>query len=289
MTCLGLEHHGPPNGGTEEHPKPIRGLKKPADHPFQRRAGRPPLHGVETIDMKRLSTEINGALVRSKGFLGDHPVTPAIPRVTALGTEMDTLITDYGAAGANQVGGLGLFRGSSTHRKVLSNQIYTVLFEMSAIAQGLDPIDHPGIADRFRLGNSRRSYQGLINTGAAFVEAMEDPAVKALFTDRGFAATFDTELTASLVAFAAATGRKFDGLRDRKEGTVSLYILDRKAIRLLKELRAIVEKHLRQNNPELLEVWEAASRVYRGRDVEEEETPVGGGSGTGTTPPASGS
>lgn len=230
--------------------------------------------------MKRLSVEIVGALVRSKGFLGDNPITPDIPRATALSTEVSTLITDYGAAGANQVGGFGLFRGSSTLRKVLSNQIYEVLVDMSSIAQGLNPIEHPGIADRFRLGNCRRNYQGLIDKGAAFVNAVEEPDVKMLFTDRGFAADFDTELTASLAAFAAATGRKFEGQRDRKEGTVSLKVLDKKALQVMKELRSIVEKHLSKNAPGLLEVWTTASRIYRGRA--EEEAAV---QGAGAPPP----
>lgn len=240
--------------------------------------------------MKRLQTEILGALVRIKGFAVDHPFSPVIPRVVVLMTSIDSLIAAYGVAGANQLGGFGLYRGSSTERKVLGKQIYTVLADLSSVAQGLDPIEFPGVADRFRLAESRRNYQGLINTGAAFVEALEEPTVQALFTDRGFAADFDTELTAALVSFATATGRKFDGARDRKEGTVGLKVLDKKAIQVMKELRAIVEKHLRQTAPNLIDVWKAASRVYRGRGGNEgEPVPAGGGSGGSATPPASGS
>lgn len=240
--------------------------------------------------MLRLQTEILGALVRIKGFAVDHPFSPAIPRVVFLMTSVDALIASYGAAGANQLGGFGLFRGSSTERRVLSKQIYTVLSDMSSVAQGLDPVEHPGVADRFRLGEGRRNYQGLINTGAAFVDAVEEPAVKALFTDRGFDADFDDALAASLVSFSAATGRKFDGVRDRKEGTVSLQILDKKALQVMKELRAIVEKHLRQSAPHLLEVWKAAARVYRGRPTATSAgAPTDGGSGTPVAASGSGS
>lgn len=233
--------------------------------------------------MDRNNIETVGSLVRSVGFIDEYPVIPAITRATVLVTDAKALITAYNAAGASQVGGLGDFRGGSTERKFLRNEIYTVLSEMSDVAKGLDPVEHPGVADRFRLSESRRNYQGLIDTGAAFVEAVEDPAVKALFTDRGFEADFDTKLTDKLAAFADATDRKFDGLRHRKTGTAGLKVLKKKSTKLMKELRAIMEKHLRKNAPALLEVWEAASRVYRGSPAED-GAPTGGSPTAPTTP-----
>lgn len=232
--------------------------------------------------MNQIQVECLGCLVRIKGYFTENPVTPAIPRVTVLETTVNTLIAGYNSGGASQVGGLGLFRGGSTERKFLRSEISTVLNEMSAIARGLDPTEHPGVADRFRLAHSRRNYQALIDTGAAFVEAVEEPELKALFTERGFAADFDTQLTAKLADFADATGRKFDGLRNRKEGTVSLKVLDKKSIQVMKELRSIMVKYLRKNAPALLEVWNAASRIYRGSA--DEAPAAAAGAGAPSTP-----
>jgi hypothetical protein len=238
--------------------------------------------------MNKRQNQRGDQLGRIKQYILDHAITPPIPRATALLTEVNTLHDGMLAHGSEQEGGGNTFRSGSTQRRALRKEILFTVTEMSDTAKGLDPAQHPGVRDLFRLNNARDSYQNLVNTASAFLDQLEAAPVKALFTDRGYPADFETALEAKLTAFAAATGIKWQGRQTKKMGTAGLDELNRRAVVVVHELNAIVLKHLRTADPTLIPVWEAAARAYVPA-VTTPETPPDESGGGGSTPPPAGS
>lgn len=225
-------------------------------------------------------------LSRIKQYVQTHAIEPAIPRATELVTEANSLHEGMLAHGSGQEGGGNTYRSGASQRRALRDEILFTVTEISDTASKLDPAQHPGIRDLFRLNRARDSYQRLLNTGASFVEHLESAPVKTLFTDRGFDAGFDVDLTAKLVAFAGATRIKWNGRQAQKTGTVGLEELNRRAALVVRELSAIMVKHLRKTDPLQVPVWKAAARAY-GPAVSDPQAPPGGsGDGSGSTPPA---
>lgn len=223
-------------------------------------------------------------LGRIKQYVLTNAITPAIPRATALITEVDTLHDGMLNHGSGQEGGNNTYRSGAAQRQALRNEILGMVNEISDTAEGLDRQQHPGIRDLSRLNKASNSYARLLNTGASFVDHLAEPAVKSLFTDRGFDADFDVDLTAKLTAFAAATGIKYEGRQEQKAGTVGLNELSRRATVVVRELSTIVVKHLRATNPLLIPVWKAAARLYRPGVTTPETPPDGSGSGSNPEP-----
>ena len=219
-------------------------------------------------------------LTRVIQYEEDHPVMPAIPRATALFAQASTLKTALQTHAGSQVLGRGGYRGGATERGILVKDIRTVLTEMAATARGLER-EHPGMADQFRLGRAANSHAQLVATAHAFLTAATPPAVKQLFTDRAFPADFDVQLTAKLAALEAALGRKATGLQTQRLGSTNLNELSRQITAVMRELRPLMVKHLRQNDPTLVAVWNAAARSYA--QPVPEETPGEPGSGSGTS------
>ena len=232
-------------------------------------------------------------LGRIKQYVITNAITPPIPRAAALLTEVNTLHTGLLDHGSGQEGGLNTFSMGVAQRKALRKEIHGTVSEISDTAKGLDPAQHPGMRELFRVNKANNTYALLINTGAAFVDHLATPAVKTLFTDRGFDADFDVDLTAKLTALAAATGVKFQGRQARATGTEGLRALTRRATVVVRELSTIVVKHLRATNPLLIPVWRAAARVYTPAVIPPATEGAGSGSSTGTgsggTTPPSGS
>ena len=233
-------------------------------------------------------------LGRIKQYVITNAITPAIPRATALLTEADGIHDDMLNYGSGQDGGLNTYRSGSAQRQALRREIHGMVSEIAVTARGLDPAQHPGIRDLFRLNKANDNYARLINTGASFVDHLATPTVKTLFTDRGFDADFDVDLTTKLTALATATGIKYQGRQEQKSGTVGLDALCRRATVVVRELSSIVVKHLRNTDPLLIPVWKAAARVYRSA-VTTPEPPSGdpgagsgsgGETGSGTTVPS---
>ena len=248
--------------------------------------------------MNKIQIQGIDRLGRIKQYVLDHAITTPIPRATVLVTEVNTLHTNMLDYGSGQEGGNNIYRSGSAQRLALRIDILGMVNEISDTAKGLDREEHPGIRDLFRLNKASNSYARLINTGASFVDHLATPAVKTLFTERGFDPDFDVDLTGKLTAFAAATGIKFQGRQEQKTGTVGLDALMRRATVVVRELSTIVVKHLRNTNPLLIPVWKAAARLYTPA-VTTPQTPPGdpgsrsGGSGSGsgtgsggTTPPS---
>ena len=180
-------------------------------------------------------------------FNADHPIVPAIPRATVLFTQTNTIAQSMEAHGGTQVHGFGQFQGGVGERRILARDLRIALQDIALTARGLSPEQFPGVAEQFRLNNSRSSYQHLLNTAQAFLTAIAP--IKTVFTDRGFTADFDLDLTVKVAGFATATGRKFGGLQELRSGTANLQFLDRSATATMKELNAIMTAHLRATDP----------------------------------------
>jgi hypothetical protein len=191
----------------------------------------------------------------------DHAVTPPIPRATVLFAKAATLSTALTNHGGTQTYGKGGYRAGATERKALAKDLRTFLVDMSATAQGLEYL-HPGIKDQFRLGTQSKSHQQLLSTAQAFLTAVTPADVKQLFTDRAFPADLDVQLTTKMAALTTAVSRRSTGKLSWKQGTVSLDVLSREITVTMRELRALMVKHLRDTDPTLLEVWKAAARSY---------------------------
>ena len=238
--------------------------------------------------MKRYDQLSAEMLARVGQYFTDHPVTPANVDVTALVTEVNTLRAESQSLGGTQMFGRGGFRSGAVERQVLGKDLRTFLADMSATARGLER-QRPGIAEQFRLGLQSKSYATLIAAAQGFLDALVPAEVKALFVARLFPADLDVQLTAKIAALAAATGRKLTGLQAQKEGSAGLTDLSRRITATMKELRPLMVRHLRDNDPNLLEVWKAAARRYRRRGSTAPTVPApGSGTGdsdSGTTPP----
>ena len=226
-------------------------------------------------------------LSRSINFIQEHPITPPIARATALVTEAGVVEASMEAQHGSQVLGSGGFRGGAAERGVLADDLYTAILDMANTAKGLDRA-YPGMKDQFRLGRARSSQSQLLATANAFLTAASVPAVKQLFVDRAFAADFDVQLTAKIAALTAAVNRKVGGLQTQQVGTATLANLGRQATQLMRELRPLVERHLRQSDPSLVAVWKLVSRTHR-RPTRKEETDGGSSSGSGSGSTGTGS
>ena len=244
--------------------------------------------------MNKIQIQGVDRLGRIKQYVLTHAITPAIPRATVLITEVNNLHEDMLDYGSGQEGGFNTYRSGSAQRRALRADILGIVTEISDTAKGLDREQHPGIRDLFRLNKAGNSYARLLNTGASFLDHLATPTVKTLFTDRGFEADFDVDLTTKLTAFAAATGIKFQGRQAQKVGTTGLGALMRRATVVVRELSTIVVKHLKATDPLLIPVWRAAARLYTPAVVTAEAPDdgsgeTGGDSGSGGTTPPTGS
>jgi hypothetical protein len=213
----------------------------------------------ENTNMKRNIRLKGDALTRIAKFYADHPV--AIPRAVALFTEAASLNTALQTHAGSQILGRGGYRGGATERKILATEIRTVLADMAATARGLER-EHPGMTDQFRMGRAANSHAQLVATATAFLAASAPAEVKQLFTERAFPADFDVQLTAKIAELETALGRRSGGLQTQRHGSASLEELSRQITDVLRELRALMVKHLRDADPALLAVWKDAARSY---------------------------
>ena len=239
--------------------------------------------------MKKTQVQRFDQLGRIIQFVLDHPIVPAIPRATVLLAEANTLHTSLLAHGSGQEGGSNTYRSGVSQRRAWRKSILTTVTEMSGTAQSLDPIEHPGVRDQFRLGRAASSHAQLVATANAFLAASTPAEVKPLFTERAFPADFDVQLTTKLAALSAATGIKWHGRQVQKTGTVGLDVVSRRVYRVVRELSGIMVKYLQGTNPGLIPVWLAAARSYVPAVVNPETPPGGSEAGSGTPQPPAGS
>jgi hypothetical protein len=208
--------------------------------------------------MNAKSTRKLDMLKRVDRFIVEHPITPAIPRLTAAHTEVTTIITALEAAAANQITGSGQSEGGVDLRVTTARDLREYLKNVGRTARMLEK-DHPGISPTFRLPRSG-SYPALLAKGQAIIAAATP--LQADFVDAGLPATFLTELQALLTAFENATNQKHEGGITRVLGTAALKAKANLGVKAATDLDACVRNHFR-NSPEMLVAWSHARRIER--------------------------
>jgi hypothetical protein len=207
-------------------------------------------------------------------FGDEHPLTPAIAAITVLYTQVGTVAIELRGHAGDQDGGIGQFRAGSTSRRAVADELRDLMRPVNQIARALDRDEHPGVREQFLMPRSS-SYEALISRAQAFLDAIAP--IKTLFTGRGMAADFDTELAAAKEDLVAATDQKNAGRLTHVGGTAGLLAKSRTGVKYLRELDALLSYQYR-NDPVLLATWKSACHIERDPVTENavETPPVGG-------------
>jgi hypothetical protein len=214
-------------------------------------------------------------------FFGEQPeLAPLSAKETALFTSLTTTWTALKAAAVRQGAGNRVFHDGTLERRLIASELRAGCREIAEVAKAIELEGvMPGISERFRMPR-RPTYAVLIATAEDFA-AGADP-IKALFIERGLAATFVDDLEGLVADFGASSGTRFGGLSNQTEGTAGLEVLADAALKLVQQLRPIISAKLK-NQPALLAAWKLASRVEsRGTGAESVTPPA-------PEPPGSGS
>jgi hypothetical protein len=227
---------------------------------------------MNTIVVRRLD-----AFDRVADFGANHPLTPPMPAVTTLLTDLDGVITGLGGHADDQDTGSTEFRGGSSYRQMVAEQLRTQMRPINKIARALKPELYPTAREQFKMPPSG-SYSKLISRAETFIDAIAP--IKVAFTDRGLPATFDTALAAKKAELVAATGIKNAGRATQVGGTAGLLAKSRVGLDILHELDAILSFQYR-DNPALLAAWKSACHIERDPETANAQTQP-----AATTPPA---
>jgi hypothetical protein len=210
-------------------------------------------------------------------FGANHPLNPAMPAVTTLLTDLGGIITAIGGHADDQDTGSTEFRGGSSYRQMVAEQLRAQMRPINKIARALKPELYPTAREQFKMPPSG-SYPKLISRAETFIDAIAP--IKVAFTDRGLPATFDTALAAKKAELVAATGIKNAGRATQVGGTAGLFAKSRAGLDILHELDAILSFQYR-DNPALLAAWKSACHIERDPETANAQTPP-----PATTPPA---
>ncbi|HET6408786.1 MAG TPA: hypothetical protein VFG14_12955 [Chthoniobacteraceae bacterium] len=208
-------------------------------------------------------------LKRVHRFILEHPITPAIPRLTVAHTEVVNVITALQTAAQNQVAGSGQSEGGVDLRATTARDFREYLKNVNRTARALET-DHPGIRPTFRLPESG-SYPALIARAQAIIAAATP--LQASFVDAGLPATFLTELQALLTAFENATNQKHEGGITQVLGTAAIEARASIGVKAATDCDAYVRNHFR-SNPEMLAAWAHARRIEKAPVRTNESTPL---------------
>jgi hypothetical protein len=206
-------------------------------------------------------------------FNANNPMTPAVPRVTALQAELTTTTTalrDYGAA---QINHHSAFRGAVDNRVLLRDQTLEALRQINKIARALNKAAFPNAQENFRMPRSK-SYANVAAAARSF--ATHGEAMEQAFIDRGRPATFVADLRALATGLDTAANARHTGLTEQVGATAGIAEKTREAIAILRELDAIITPLL-ENDPGLLATWKSAVHIEDDPVSAEEEEPTGSG------------
>jgi hypothetical protein len=134
----------------------------------------------------------------------------------------------------------------------------TLRTELGAIISAINPKEHPGVAEKFRMP-CNNAFEVLIVTARSFVAELVVP-LRQLFVDH-LGEPYLAELTALVTQFEANTDRKSAGLSDQVESTAGLADAGARGLAIVKQLDAMEE--LLANDPARLAAWKSISRVER--------------------------
>ena len=234
--------------------------------------------------MNRIDQNLVDAFGRSLRYNEDHPLLPAVTLATTLFTELGGIVTGINADLALQATAFTGFRGGSDERKQAFSGLLGEMRVMNRIAFSLDKVAFPGVREQFRMPRSR-SYVAITAQARAF--ATNAAAKEALFTDHGMPAGFLAAFTTKVNEAEGAIAARDTGLINRSGATAGIKAKGRRGVAILRQLDAIITA-ARRNDPVLLAAWKTARRIAR---PVKEKAPADGGSnsGSGSTPPPSGS
>lgn len=234
--------------------------------------------------MNNLIVRRSDAFDRTIRFGIDNPLTPAIPEVTTLLTNLGTVVTALDHPAGDQEIGRSAVNGGTVFRQMKAEALLGQMRPINKMVRALNRNLYPGVREQFRMPQGG-GYRALIARAQAFIDAIGP--IKAVLTARGLSADFDEQLQTARTDLATATADKDSGEATRSGGTAGLMAKSREGMSLLHELDSILSYQYR-NDPSLLAGWKTACRVQRGGAG---STGIGaGGTGVGsapaTTPPA---
>jgi hypothetical protein len=231
-----------------------------------------------------MEQKIQNKLVAFDGiviFGADHPVTPPIPRVEALLTQISGVAAALRTHNASQIGGNHEFRSGVSARRLAADALLGQMRPINEIARKLPEVQFPGLRDLFRMPRSD-GYATLTGTAQSFIDKVGP--VKATFVERGLPADFDEQLGEALAAVIAANTNRVTGKAQQTGGTAGLQAKAQEGMLALHELDAILSYQCR-NDPVLLAAWKSTCHVEKDPVYEDEQAPPsGGGSGSGSQP-----
>src|SRR6476469_1453217 len=118
--------------------------------------------------MNKVQERKMAMLERIDVFFTKHPITPAIPRITELATQLKAALTAMREQGGGQQEGFGDYMGGTQERKDVAHRVLGDIREISDVVTSLDPVAFPGMAEKFQMPRIR-SYQRLMDTARAFI------------------------------------------------------------------------------------------------------------------------
>ena len=200
------------------------------------------------------------AAKRSKQFDEDHPLEPANAVATAAYTALGTSISTIEALASGRLNGTSTFRGAVAERKVLRDELRSMVSDLSRVAKTLDKTIYPDIAAQLKMG-SVKTYTGVVALATNAVTVVTP--IKEVFIARGAAATVIEDIQALIDALATVTGRRYSGLGTQISKNADLFFAVRAAMEQVRILDGILSILLKPT-PGLLAEWKAAKRIPRG-------------------------
>jgi len=192
-------------------------------------------------------------------FGNNHPLIPAIARVTVLYGQIAAAATALRNLGGSQVEGVTGVRSAVSESTVLRDEVLSDLRAINKIARALPTANFPGVRDKF-LMPARYSYQGIADTARAFVT--NATPISQIFIDRGRPATFIEDLTNVLTAFNTSRQRKQAGRHGHIGSTAGIEVAGRQGVAAMRELDAILSP-IYEPNAVLFAAWKAATQIER--------------------------
>jgi hypothetical protein len=218
--------------------------------------------------MQNVAATLEGVVV----FGGEHPLTPANTRATALYTQIGTTATSLRAHADDQDSGNAEFRSGTLSRREASKALRDEMRPINQMARALPKDQFPGVRALFRMPPTT-GYAAILSRANAFLEAVGP--IKAAFVERGLPADFDEQLETRIAAITAATNSRTLGKAEQVGGTAGMGAKASEGLAAVAELDSILSYQYR-NNPALLAAWKSVRHVQRDpvREAEEPAAPV---------------
>ena len=173
--------------------------------------------------------------------------------------ELEALAEELRITAGRQSGAHRAFRQEAVRRGAASAALHEWMADVAFVARSLPAGQAPGAAERFRMPRSQ-SYQAQQATAKAFIKALRE--LQATFAERGLDEEAIAQAEALLEQIEQANGAKNSRYLRRIESTAKLMLTSRRALAVVREIDAILQRKLRAT-PALLAEWNFARHVHR--------------------------